>query len=75
MNRYDSEEEGNANGFVCLSVCLLDKVVFGNHFQFLQERNHWIDTQCKLGFTCNNLPILAQVEKMNKTLPNVMPSL
>ena len=27
-NMHDSEEEGNANGFVCLSVCLSDKVVF-----------------------------------------------
>ncbi len=27
-NMHDSEEEGNANGFVSLSVCLSDKVVF-----------------------------------------------
>ncbi len=27
-NMHDLEEEGNANGFVCLSVCLSDKVVF-----------------------------------------------
>ena len=28
VNMHDLEEEGNANGFVCLSVCLSDKVVF-----------------------------------------------
>ena len=27
VNMHDSEEKGNANGFVCLSVCLPDKVV------------------------------------------------
>ncbi len=27
VNMHDLEEEGNANGFVCLSVCLSDKVV------------------------------------------------
>ena len=28
VNMHDLEEEGNANGFVCLSVCLSDKVAF-----------------------------------------------
>ncbi len=43
VDMHGLEEEGNANGFVCLSLCLSDKVVF--ILIYYQGDNH---CNCKL---------------------------
>ncbi len=71
VNMHDLEEEGNANGFVCLSVCVSDKIVFIDLFSDLRKwfiKIGWSKKVRKTGVKC--VPYTTQIAQPTDLNPH-----